>query len=152
MDYSRPPETLRASDGTSEIDSMAQSDTVNAAHSGTTPSSPLRDNILAAVRFWEPRRLFYNLLLLAVTVTWILATWPHFRPAMNLTAAFQISVLALLANVCYSAAYVVELVLQGASSGKVRQSLRWTVWVIGTILAFVLTNYWIADEIYPYVH
>ena len=131
---------------------MAQTDPMNLANSGTAPSHPLRDGFLEAVRFWEPRRLFYNLLLLAVTVTWVLATWPHFRPAMNLTAAFQISVLGLLANVFYSVAYLVEFTLQGVSSGKVRQSLRWTVWVIGTILAFVLANYWIADEIYPDVH
>jgi hypothetical protein len=128
---------------------MAPSDAMNAANSGTAPSNPWRENFLEAVRFWEPRRLIYNLLLLAVTVTWVLATWPHFRPAMNLTAALQISVLGLLANVCYSVAYVAEIALQGASSGKVRQRLRWTVWLVGTALAFVLTNYWIADEIYP---
>lgn len=131
---------------------MVQTDPMNAASSGTTNSGPLRDSFLEAVRFWEPRRLFYNLLLLAVVVTWVLATWPHFRPAMNLTAAMQISVLGLLANVFYSVAYLAEFALQGASSGKVRQSLRWTLWVIGTILAFVLANYWIADEIYPDVH
>ncbi|HEY1424150.1 MAG TPA: hypothetical protein VGF20_11895 [Candidatus Acidoferrum sp.] len=131
---------------------MSQSNAMNAANSGTAPPSPWRDSFLEAVRFWEPRRLIYNLLLLAVTVTWILATWPHFRPAMNLTAALQVSVLGLIANVLYSAAYLVEFALQGISANKVRQSLRWTVWVIGTILAFVLTNYWIADEIFPDVH
>ena len=131
---------------------MAQSDAMNAANSGTTPSNQWRDSFLEAARFWEPRRLIYNLLLLAVTVTWVLATWPHFRPAMNLTAALRISLLGLLANVCYSAAYLVEFALPGASSGKVRQGLRWAVWLVGTILAFVLANYWIADEIYPDVH
>jgi hypothetical protein len=131
---------------------VAQSDATNAATSDTAPSSSWRESFLEAVRFWEPRRLIYNLLLLAVTVTWVLATWPHFRPAMNLTVALQISVLGLLANVCYSSAYVMEIALHGATAGKVRQRLRWTVWLIGTILAFVFTNYWISDEIYPFVH
>lgn len=131
---------------------MSQSDVMNPANSGTVPSSPWHDGLLEAVRFWEPRRLFYNLLLLAVTVTWILATWPHFRPAMTLTAALQVSVLGLIANVCYSAAYLVEFPLQAASSGKVRQILRWAVWLVGAVLAFILTNYWIVDEIYPDVH
>jgi hypothetical protein len=125
---------------------------MNATNFGTAPSNQWRNSFLEAIRFWEPRRLIYNLLLLAVTVTWVLATWPHFRPAMNLIAALQISVLGLLANVCYSAAYLMEFALQGASSGKLRQSLRWAVWLVGTILAFVLANYWIADEIYPDVH
>ena len=131
---------------------MTRSDAMNAVNSGITPPSPLRESFLEAVRFWELRRLLYNLLLLAVTVTWVVATWPHFRPAMNLTAALQMSVLALLANVCYSVAYVAEFPLQAASAGKARQNLRWTVWVLGTIFAFILANYWIADEIYSDFH
>jgi hypothetical protein len=28
---------------------------------------------------------------------------------------------------------------------------RWVLWLAGVIFAIVLTNYWIVDEIYPYV-
>jgi hypothetical protein len=29
---------------------------------------------------------------------------------------------------------------------------RWGLWILGTLFAFVLANYWIADEIYPDFH
>jgi len=28
---------------------------------------------------------------------------------------------------------------------------RWAIWVVGTLLAILFENYWIADEIYPFV-
>jgi hypothetical protein len=33
-----------------------------------------------------------------------------------------------------------------------RQDWRRQLWVLGMLLAFLLTNYWIADEIYPFVN
>jgi hypothetical protein len=116
-----------------------------------SPSDSFRTLLADAARFWEPRRLLYNLILAAATVTWILATWPHFRPAMTLTSLFLMSILALLANACYSVAYFLDLPFQLSSCAN-RNRLRWGLWIAGTLFAFVLTNYWIADEIYPDVH
>jgi len=28
---------------------------------------------------------------------------------------------------------------------------RWILWLVGTLFAIVFENYWIADEIYPFV-
>ena len=114
-----------------------------------SPSDSFRTLLADATRFWEPRRLIYNFILAAVTVTWILATWPHFRPALTLTSLFLLSILALIANACYSAAYFVDLPLQSSSVGASRNRFRWGLWILGTLFAFVLANYWIADEIYP---
>jgi hypothetical protein len=119
---------------------------------GRSPSSPFRAQLADAARFWEPRRLLYNFILLVVTFTWILATWPHFRPALTLTSLFLMSILALLANACYSAAYFVDIPLQSSSVGASRNRFRWGLWILGMLFAFVLANYWIADEIYPDVH
>src|SRR5713226_4057039 len=60
-----------------------------------------------AVRYWEVRRIWYNLILLGFAVAWVVGTWPHFRPAFNLASLVKMLVLAALANVCYSAAYLV---------------------------------------------
>jgi len=104
-----------------------------------------------AVRFWEPRRLLYNLLLLAVVLLWLMNTWPHFRPAITLQSLGIMIVLALLANLCYCAAYLAEILIQDATSSVAWNRQRWAVWVVGTLLAILFENYWIADEIYPFV-
>jgi hypothetical protein len=117
-----------------------------------TPSGPVRSQFADAARFWEPRRLIYNAVLTATTVIWFVATWPHFRPALTLASLLPMLFLALLANVCYSAAYLVDVALQGSSTGVVRSRSRWALWVLGTLFALLLANYWIADEIYPDFH
>ena len=104
-----------------------------------------------AARFWEPRRLLYNLLLLAVVLIWVTNTWPHFRPAITLQSLGIMTVLALLANLCYCAAYLAEILIQNATSSVAWNRQRWAVWVVGTLLAILFANYWIADEIYPFV-
>lgn len=104
-----------------------------------------------AVRYWEVRRIWYNLILLGIAVTWVVATWPHFRPAMNMAALLRILVLAALANLCYSAAYLVDIPLQQSGSRAAWRRRRWALWLAGTVFAIGFANYWIADEIYPFV-
>ena len=118
---------------------------------GQPPSGNFRSLIADAARFWEPRRLIYNFILATVTVLWLIFTWPHFRPAMTLTSLFLLSILALIANACYSVAYFVDIPFQ-LSSAAGRNRLRWGLWIAGTLFAILLTNYWIADEIYPDFH
>lgn len=107
--------------------------------------------LIGAARFWEPRRLLYNALLFGVCVIWVVKTWPHFRPAMTLESLGIMTVLALLANVCYCAAYLAEVLIQNATSSASWNRQRWAIWVVGTVLAILFENYWIADEIYPFV-
>jgi hypothetical protein len=104
-----------------------------------------------AIQYWEPRRLVYNFALTAVVVAWLVATWPHFRPAMTLESFLLLAVLALLANVCYCAAYLVDIPMQRSSLGSVWRHRRWGLWLTGMLLAIVMENYWIANEIYPFV-
>lgn len=106
----------------------------------------------SALHFWEPRRLWYNAALFAVVLLWLIFTWPHFRPALTLDALGKMLVLALLANVCYCAVYLVEFLLRAVSSDTARRRFRWAVWILGMLLAVLIENYWIADEIYPDVN
>jgi hypothetical protein len=118
---------------------------------GTLPN-PFRANLVDAMRFWELRRLFYNAILAAVTLSWIAATWPHFRPAITPHSLLPLTVLALTANFLYCAAYFVDIPMQCSSFLAAWKRCRWLLWLVGTLFAFVLTNYWIADEIYPDFH
>jgi hypothetical protein len=114
-------------------------------------SSNLRVTLDDALRYWERRRIIYNLLLMAVVVTWIAATWPHFRPAFTWSSLFALAVLALLANLCYCTAYIVDLPLQFSSFRNLWCRWRWTLFLVGTLFAVLFANYWIADEIYSFV-
>lgn len=109
---------------------------------GTGPAGGVRE----ALRYWELRRIPYNLALALVAVVIVLRTWPHFEPAIAPGSIPPLTALALLANLCYCAAYGVELVVR--SIGEPR---RWRagVWVTGTLLAMFIECYWILDEIYP---
>ncbi|MHB8526508.1 MAG: hypothetical protein ACYDD2_10185 [Candidatus Acidiferrales bacterium] len=112
------------------------------------PRGVLRD----AIGYWERRRIVYNFLLAGVVIIWITTTWPHFRPAFTWPSLAALLVLAMLANLCYCAAYVADLPMQYSSFRNLWRRWRWGLWVIGTLFAIVFTNYWIADEIYSFVH
>jgi hypothetical protein len=104
-----------------------------------------------SLRFWERRRVIYNLALTAVTLAWLIFTWPHFAPVLTLDSLVKLLVLAVIANVAYSAVYVADIPLQLSSMRRPWQRRRWILWLVGMFFAILVTCYWIADEIYPYV-
>jgi hypothetical protein len=104
-----------------------------------------------AVGYWERRRIIYNSLLATVIVTWILATWPHFRPAFTWYSLRFLVVFALLANICYCAAYLADLPMQHSPLRDFWRRWRWSLFLVGTLFAILFANYWIADEVYSYI-
>jgi hypothetical protein len=115
----------------------------------SSPNGSLRPSFSDALRFWEFRRIFYNLALAVASFGWVVATWPHFRPALTMHSLLLFSVLALVANACYCVAYLVDIPIQLSSLAAIWKRYRWALWLVGTLFAFLLANYWIADEIYP---
>lgn len=116
-----------------------------------SPLGPAPGALKNAARFWELRRIAYNAVLAVVVILWVSLSWPHFRPAMNLQALVFLVFAGTLANVCYCAAYLVDLPLQASPLHAAWKRWRWTLWVLGTLFAVLIANYWIADEIYPYI-
>jgi len=116
-----------------------------------------KHSVADALRYWEPRRVLYNGVLTAVAVSWVVLTWPHFRPVQlwgvppgdTHPALLILVVLAFLANVCYCAAYLVDIPLQ--LTFVTWRKYRWALLLTGTLFAILVENYWIADEIYPFV-
>jgi hypothetical protein len=115
----------------------------------SSPLSPASGAPLSAPRFWELRRLIYNLVLTAVALFWFMTAWSHYRTAVNWSAFGALLVLALLANVCYSAAYLAEIPIQQLAPRELWNRLRRALWIVGTVFAVLLESYWINDEIYP---
>ena len=104
-----------------------------------------------AARFWEPRRILYNLILTGVAFVWFAGTWPHFRGALTLESLVALIALACIANLLYGAAYLIDIPLRRIVGWTGSRRSRWLLWSAGMFLAVLLENYWIADEIYPYV-
>jgi len=122
-----------------------------------TPDNPITEDehshfsIRSATRFWEPRRLIYNIVLTATALFWLIKDWTHFLPALTWSSLGIVTVLALLANLCYCAAYLTDLAIQQLVPNIAWNRSRWAIWSLGTLFAVVLESYWINDEIYPYV-
>ena len=112
---------------------------------------PVHFSIRNAARFWEHRRLIYNAALTATALFWLFKDWTHFRPALNWYFLGVITVLALLANLCYCAAYLADVVIQNVLPDSKWNSSRWAIFTLGTLFAMLFESYWINDEIYPYV-
>ena len=110
-----------------------------------------RDILDSALRYWEWGRIPYNVILAVIVLCWFAFSWPHFRALVSFAGLQLFFVLAVLANVCYSAAYLVDIPLQYSSFRPLWVRRRWLLWGLGMLLASVLANYWLADEVYPFV-
>jgi hypothetical protein len=112
-------------------------------------------SVADALRYWEARRVLYNVVLTAVAALWVVLTWPHFRavplvsipPGDSQPVLLILVILGCLANVCYTTAYLVDIPLQ--LTFATWRKYRWSLLLAGTLFAILIENYWIADEIYP---
>jgi len=117
-----------------------------------TNGLPLHETVSEMIRYWELRRIWYNGALSLLVVAWVVGTWPHFRPGLTLDSLGKMVILAVLANVCYSTGYVVDLAVQASSYGPAwRRRWRGVLCIAGVLFALLVAQYWMGDEIYPAV-
>lgn len=112
------------------------------------PSS-LGDVLSDAIGYWERRRLGYNLALSVVVLGWAALAWGRLRGLFGIDHLLSLFVLAVLANVCYCAAYVVDVPVQLSAFRAGWRRHRWMLWLLGTLFAMALAWFWIGDEILP---
>ena len=111
----------------------------------TSSTSKLRRFVNATfnedVQFWERGRLAYNGALLVVTAVMVILHWPESRFLADNLGAYAL--LAVMANILYTAAYLHEAVLQMVvhqlpSFQRYVRPARWCVLIAGIILGCVL--------------
>lgn len=110
-------------------------------------NTSLRDALTDAIRFWERGRIFYNAVLAVVVLGSIARTWPLSRDLLLLASFLPLFVLAVIANICYTSAYLIDLPVQLSGFRSSWQRWRWVLWLIGTAFAAVLAFYWMGDEV-----
>ena len=100
-----------------------------------------REALSQAIGYWEPRRLLFNAALL-IEVTAIFAlNLPDARAGLNVDVVLLLFVLAVLANVAYCAAYLVDVAAQLSTSRMTWLRYRWALFLIGVAFAGALTYF-----------
>jgi hypothetical protein len=101
-----------------------------------------RDYLGNSIRYWEPRRILYNLLLAAVVIVHFLKGLPFSKTLLQFNVILLFFGLAVLANVAYCAAYVPDVFAQMSSVRDSWLRYRWTLFAVGLAFAAVLTHFW----------
>ena len=110
---------------------------------------PFRDALSDAIHYWELRRIVYNIALAAVVIALAVASWTRIQSRLGFELLLGLLVLAVLANICYCAAYVVDLPMQLSSHVGTWKRWRWLLWIFGVLFGMALAWYWAGDEILP---
>ena len=95
----------------------------------------------SALRWWEPRRLWYNAALAAVVATHFVIDLPESGDKLSFELLLTLFFFAVLANVAYCAAYLADLFVQLSGLDEAWRRGRWAVWTIGTAFAATLTHF-----------
>ena len=101
----------------------------------------VRDALTDAIRYWELRRIAYNAILAVVVAVVFVAQWPQSRLALSTDLAQTLFILAVLANVAYCAAYVVDVVAQYSGFRDVWTHYRWVLFVVGVVFASIIAKF-----------
>jgi hypothetical protein len=94
-----------------------------------------------ALRYWEPRRAIYNVILLIVVAAEFFMRWPASKSALSSDTILVCFFLAVLANVAYCAAYAVDLFVQFSGLRSSWGRMRWVVFLVGTAFAATITHF-----------
>jgi hypothetical protein len=94
-----------------------------------------------AIRYWERRRIAYNAVLLVVVVVMFTVNLPGSRANASVNTLLMLFVLAVLANVAYCAAYIVDVAAQLSAFRDIWLRVRWVLAAIGTAFAGVLAYF-----------
>ena len=107
-------------------------------------SVTFREAITSALKYWEPRRIIYNALLVAIVVSHFLyfsRNAPSIKTLISTDGVLGLFLLAVLANVAYCAAYPVDIFAQWSSYRETWLRYRWLLFVVGLLFAAILTRF-----------
>lgn len=110
-----------------------------------SPASELKAIVTNAIRFWEPLRIVYNVVLAGIVGAYFLSA-DFVRTGGSVTGQIVgFAVLAVMANVLYCSAYAVDIFLQFSGFREVWLKWRWGLFLLGlgfsSALALVITGF-----------
>lgn len=96
-----------------------------------------------AIRYWEPRRLAYNAVLTAIVVVYFLLGLPASKAALSVDPILELFLFAVMANIGYCAAYIVDVFAQTSGFRDRWRNYRWVLFAIGVSFAGVVTRFFV---------
>src|SRR5262245_3791730 len=93
------------------------------------------------LRYWEPRRLIFNIVLGCVLPDHLISAWPQSCTVLTFNTILVFFVLAVLAKVCYCAVYVVDLFVQFSGLYTAWSKGRVAIFIVGTAFAAVIAHF-----------
>ena len=94
----------------------------------------LREYATDAIKFWEPWRLLYNLTLAAIVIIYFGIGYPLSKAALTVDFCLGLFLLAVIANVAYCAAYIVDIFAQASGFREIWRRSRKVLFIIGRCL------------------
>jgi len=94
----------------------------------------MKDIINESIRYWEPRRIAYNVILALVVIGSFLYHKQSLA-TLDWPAVVGLFLAAMLANALYCAAYAADLLVQMSDYQALWRRCRGLVWLLGTAFA-----------------
>src|SRR5258708_17060805 len=92
------------------------------------------------IRYWEIRRIFYNLALSVIVLGHFFAAWPGSKEIFLVDILLSLFLLAVLANIAYCAAYILDIFAQMTGYREVWRNFRWVLFAINLLFAPILRH------------
>jgi hypothetical protein len=104
--------------------------------------SPFRESLTNAIRYWEKMRLVYNGVLIVVVSVCFAWTYSTAKAQISVNMVLGFVLLAVLANVAYCGAYIVDVVVQMSGFRERWAKYRWILFSIGVVFAAIIARFW----------
>jgi hypothetical protein len=101
----------------------------------------LHEMVTDAIRYWEPRRLIYNAVLALIVIGYFCGSLPKSRATLSFDGFLFVVILAVLANLCYCAAYIADIFAQFSGFRIVWLRWRWLLRALGITFAGIITRF-----------
>lgn len=111
----------------------------------------LKDIVTDSLRYWERKRLVYNVVLALITLGYFVAGLPDSMQKVKFDAILAFILLAVAANVLFCLAYIPDVFIQLSGFSKLWKKLRIGLFLLGLLVAAIFTR-WIVDAAFlsPY--
>ena len=100
-----------------------------------------RDSVTRAIRYWEPLRFVYNIVLAAIVLIYFGINYPASKSLLSINFALSLILLAVLANVAYCAAYPVDIFVSASNYREQWRKYRWLIFIVGLLFAGIITRF-----------